>query len=137
VKKIAIFVGKNQHKVVKIHFMTANTNTDILSMSNLAIAQCIGLFIKQRRLQLNKTQAQLATEAGLNRYTISQIENGEGATLSTLIQLLRALDALYVLESFKVEEVISPILYAKMQKKKRLKASGKNSADTSNNDLGW
>lgn len=117
--------------------MTANTNTDILSMSNLAIAQSIGLFIKQRRLQLNKTQAQLATEAGLNRYTISQIENGEGATLSTLIQLLRALDALYVLECFKVEEVISPILYAKMQKKKRLKASGNNSADTSNNDLGW
>jgi transcriptional regulator with XRE-family HTH domain len=78
-----------------------NTNTNWIAMNDAAIVDAIGLFVKQKRLQANKTQAQLAKEAGLNAWTISQLENGESVTLSTLIQLLRALDSLYVLDSFE------------------------------------
>ena len=117
--------------------MSAKTNIDIISMSDAMIAQHVGTFVKERRLQLNKTQSQLATDCGLNRYTISQIENGEGCSLSSLIPVLRALDALYLLENFKVEEEISPIEYVKMQKNKRVRASGKTNKDASSEDIGW
>jgi len=114
-----------------------NTNIDLVSMSDASIVQTIGQFVKQKRLQANITQAQLAKEAGLNAWTLSQLENGESVTLSTLVKLLRTLDVLYVLEAFKVKEEISPILYAQMQKNKRQRAKGSNKTDTSNDDLGW
>lgn len=113
------------------------TNTEWISMTDVNIIQAIGQFVKQKRLQTNRTQSQLAREAGLNPYTISQIENGGSVTLSTLIQLLRALDVLYVLDNFKTMEEISPIQYAKIQKNKRQRARNNNNTDTSNNDIGW
>jgi transcriptional regulator with XRE-family HTH domain len=113
------------------------TNTEWTSMTDMNIVRDIGLFLKQKRLQANKTQRQLANEAGLNPYTISQIENGESVTLSTLIQLLRTLDALYVLDSFRTIEEISPIQYAKMQKNKRQRARNNKTIDTSKDDIGW
>jgi transcriptional regulator with XRE-family HTH domain len=114
-----------------------NANTKWVSMTDANIAQAIGQFVKQKRLQRNKTQSLLAKEAGLNPYTVSQIENGSSVTLSTLIQLLRALDVLYVFDNFKVTEEISPILYAKMQKTKRQRARNKLKNKPSNNDIGW
>jgi transcriptional regulator with XRE-family HTH domain len=41
------------------------------------IVEAIGAFLKHKRLNQNKTQAQIAEDAGLNRWTLSQIENGE------------------------------------------------------------
>lgn len=114
-----------------------NTNTEWTSMTDAKIIQSIGLFIKQKRLRANKSQKQLATEAGINPYTISQIENGVSVTLSTLIQLLRSLDILYVLDIFKTTEEISPILYAKMQKNKRKRARSNSNNENSKEDLGW
>ncbi len=113
------------------------TNTDWVSMTDANIVEAIGQFVKQKRLQTNRTQSQLAKDAGLNPYTVSQIENGGSVTLSTLIQLLRALDVLYVLDNFKTIEEISPIQYAKMQKNKRQRARNNNKPDTSKDDIGW
>jgi transcriptional regulator with XRE-family HTH domain len=94
-------------------------------MTDANIIRSIGDFVKHNRLQQNKTQVQLAKEAGLNPYTISQLENGVSVTLSTLIQLLRTLDELQVLEQFTIKEEISPIQYAKLKMKKRRRARGK------------
>lgn len=113
------------------------TNIEWISMTDANIVQAIGRFIKQKRLKANKTQMLLAKEAGLNPYTISQIENGVSVTLSTLVQLLRALDVLYVLDNFRIIEEISPIQYAKMQKNKRQRARNNNKSDTSKDDIGW
>ena len=118
--------------------MTGNTNIDWVQMTDLAIVEQIGKFIKHIRLSKNLTQEQLANEAGLNRWTVSQIEKGESVTLTSLIQLLRALDVLYVLENFEVKEVISPLAYAKLKKEQRERASGiKTKKTDSDNDLGW
>ncbi|MEO9966578.1 MAG: helix-turn-helix transcriptional regulator [Reichenbachiella sp.] len=121
--------------------MTGYTNTNWHAMDDLSIIRAIGHFIKTKRLELNKTQAQLAKEAGLNRWTLSQIENGGAVTLLTLIQLLRSLDALYVLETFIVEEKVSPVAYAKMRKQQRKKASGGHSTEGNEvaepDNLGW
>jgi transcriptional regulator with XRE-family HTH domain len=118
--------------------MMVNTGTDWVQMTDLAIVAKIGYFIKNTRVKQNKTQAQLAKEAGLNRWTVSQIENGEPVTLTSLIQLLRALDCLSVLEKFKVQEEISPLAYARLKKKQqkeRVRHSSNNKEDKE--DLGW
>jgi transcriptional regulator with XRE-family HTH domain len=118
--------------------MMGNTNTDWVQMTDIAIIEHIGRFIKHTRLGKNKTQAQLAKEAGLNRWTISQIENGESVTLSSLIQLLRALDVLYVLNNFEFNQDISPLAYAKLKKEQRERASSKkNKVTKKEDDLGW
>tara|TARA_R110002050_G_scaffold917_3_gene6561 strand:+ start:7505 stop:7864 length:360 start_codon:yes stop_codon:yes gene_type:complete len=88
-------------------------------MSDLEIVRHIGSAIKSLRLGQNKTQAQLAESAGLNRWTISQIEKGESISLNSLIHILRALDSLQILENFSSEEEISPLEYAKLKKQKR------------------
>jgi DNA-binding XRE family transcriptional regulator len=111
------------------------TYNDWISMNDAGILQQIGRFIKSTRLNQNKSQEVLAQEAGLNRWTIVQIEKGESVTLITLVQVLRALDAIYVLEHFEVGDEISPIEYARIKKQERQRASrSTKSSLTSNNE---
>ena len=99
-----------------------NTNTNWIAMSNSAIVSKIGEFIKNERLNSNKTQAQLAKEAGINKWTISQIENGEPITLLSLIQIMRALHILHLLDIFSIRQEISPIELANKAQQKRQRA---------------
>jgi transcriptional regulator with XRE-family HTH domain len=117
--------------------MTDNSSINWTAMSDGAIIASIGEFIKQKRLQDDVTQLQLAKDAGLNRSTIVQIENGESITLASLIQILRALNLLYLLDIFTIESKISPMEYVKMKEKKRLRASKKDTKSDENNDIGW
>ncbi|NOU17362.1 MAG: helix-turn-helix transcriptional regulator [Bacteroidales bacterium] len=114
-----------------------NTNNNWTAMSDNAIMGAIGEFIKQKRLQENKSQSQLAKEAGLNRWTLGQIENGESITLTSLIQILRVLNLLHLLDIFTIDDKISPIEYAKMKEKKRLRARNKNTKPDLKEDMGW
>jgi transcriptional regulator with XRE-family HTH domain len=103
-------------------------------MSDKAIVGSIGEYIKHHRLQQNKTQAQLVSVAGVNRWTLSQVENGEAITLLSLIQLLRALNLLPVFDAFHVSQEISPLELAKLEQKKRRRARNKNTNDTTQSD---
>ena len=94
-------------------------------MSDRAIVGEIGAYVKEKRLSLNQTQAQIATKAGISRWTLGQLENGEPVTLLSLIQVLRAMDLLHLLDIFKIEKVVSPIELAKMERRKRQRARGK------------
>lgn len=91
-------------------------------MSDKALAEHIGTFVKHHRLDQNKTQEILSKAAGISRSTLSLLERGEPVTLATLIQVLRVLDQLHVMESFSVNESISPLILAKIQKEKRRRA---------------
>ena len=117
--------------------MKGGTNMDWVKMSDVTIVENLGKFIKHIRIQQNITQVQLAKMAGLNRWTIGQIENGESITLTSLIQILRALDVLYVLDDFEIIDEIDPIEYAKLQEKKRKRARTKQVDNKKNKDLGW
>ncbi len=103
--------------------MMENISINWISMNEKSIIISIGEYLKHQRLTQNKTQAQTAIDAGVNRSTVSQIENGEAISLISLIQILRALNLLEVLNGFKVETQISPIELAKLEKKKRQRAS--------------
>lgn len=94
------------------------------SMSDKALAEHIGRFIKEKRIDINKTQEVLAHAAGISRSTLSLLEKGETVTLATLLQVLRVLDQLHVLDVFTLHPVVSPIQIARMEMKKRKRASG-------------
>ena len=111
-----------------------NTNTEWIAMSDRNIVNTIGSFIKYERLKRNKTQAQLAEEAGINRWTISQIENGEAITLLSLIQIMRALNVLELLDIFSIKQEISPIELAKKDQQKRQRARNKDNNNTKQSD---
>jgi transcriptional regulator with XRE-family HTH domain len=94
-------------------------------MSDTALAQNIGAFVKHHRLSQNKTQEVVAGAANISRSTLSLLEKGETITVPTLIQVLRVLDLLYIIEVFKIKEQISPIVLAKIDQQKRQRASSK------------
>ena len=100
----------------------ANTNKDWKALTDAGIVEEIGAFVRHQCLQQNKTQATIAHEAGLNRWTISQLENGEAISLQSLIRILRALDLLYIFDVFKIQSQISPLQLAKLEHKQRQRA---------------
>jgi transcriptional regulator with XRE-family HTH domain len=104
--------------------MTDLSYTNWDSMSDKALAEHIGAFISHHRLDQNKTQDILANAAGISRSTLSLLERGETVTLTTLIQTLRALDQLNVMEVFSVKQTVSPLALAKIEKEKRQRARG-------------
>jgi transcriptional regulator with XRE-family HTH domain len=105
------------------------SDNNLESMSDNALVERLGLFIKHHRLQQNKTQSQLAEEAGINRSTLNAFERGMRSNIITLIQLLRALDQLQVLQAFEISPQISPILLAEMEHAYRKRASKKKPTD--------
>jgi putative transcriptional regulator len=104
--------------------MMRNGNIDWFAMSDLAIMEHLGNFIKETRLQQSKTQDQVAHDAGINRSTMSQIENGAGGNMLTYIQILRVLNQLHLFDSFQVRPLISPLQLARMEQRKRERAAG-------------
>lgn len=99
--------------------MAENSYNNWIAMSDKALLKHIGDFVKHHRMEQNKTQETLATEAGISRSTLSLLERGESVTATTLIQVLRVLDQLQVMDAFRIEKQISPILLAKMEQEKR------------------
>lgn len=108
--------------------MTDKSYQNWNSMSDKALAEHIGRFVKEKRLELNKTQDALAHAAGISRSTLSLLEKGETVTLATLLQVLRVLDQLYILDVFSVQPKVSPMQLAKIELKKRKRASSAPSA---------
>jgi len=97
------------------------------AMSDKALIEQFGAFVKHHRLRQNKTQQSLAEEAGISRSTLSLLERGETVTILTLLQVLRVLDQLHVMNVFRIEESISPIALAKLEKEKRQRAGRRGS----------
>ena len=106
--------------------MTDISYKNWLSMSDNALTQQIGAFIKHQRMEQNKTQEMVAVAAGISRSTLSLLEKGEAVTLPTLIQVLRVLDELQVMEAFVIQQSISPLALAKAEKENRKRARNTN-----------
>ena len=103
-------------------------------MSDKTLSEQIGGFVKHHRMEQNKTQETLAKAAGISRSTLSLLERGEAVTLATLLQVLRVLDQLQIMNSFVVEKSVSPLALVKMQKAKRHRASGKQQDNNTKTD---
>jgi transcriptional regulator with XRE-family HTH domain len=97
-------------------------STILVAYTNGALLELVGAYVRHHRLAQNKTQQQLADEAGIGRITVVLLEKGRGSNLLSLIQVLRALDALDVLNVFEVKTAISPLMMAELTLKQRKRA---------------
>lgn len=102
--------------------MTEISYINIQAASDTALIRTLGAFVKHHRVQQNKSQAQLAKEAGIVRSTLSLFENGENTSLLVFIQLLRALKLLNMLQQFEIVHELSPLQLAELEQSKRTRA---------------
>lgn len=114
-----IFVLYTIHKIPNYYIMTDKSSKNWISMSDHALTKQIGNFVRHQRVEQNKTQDALAMESGISRSTLSLLERGETVTVATLIQVLRMLDRLDIMDSFEIKETISPLDLVKKQKVNR------------------
>lgn len=117
-------VLKYTHKCDFIALMCLNE--DIMSIfeeSASAIAAELGERLKQARLNHDLTQAEVAELSGISRKTVLNAEKGN-VQLENLIAIMAALNLLEQLDLFLPKQDISPIQLAKLQGKKRQRASG-------------
>lgn len=98
------------------------TDIDTYSKSDLHYIEIIGEFVKTSRLAQNKTQQQLADEAGINRTTLVQLEKGKSVNLLSLVQILRALKKLHVFREMEIKPQLSPMQLAEIEQKQRQRA---------------
>lgn len=103
-------------------------------MSDQALNKMLGAFVKQHRLNQNKSQEEVAEAAAISRSTLSLLERGKAVTTTTLIQVLRVLDLLYVMDTFQTKTQISPLKLAKLEREKRMRASAKKGVSKKESD---
>jgi transcriptional regulator with XRE-family HTH domain len=94
-----------------------------------AILTELGERLARTRLELNLTQAQLASEAGVGRATVERLEQGDGAKLATLIRVLRVLGLLEAIDRLVPEPTPSPLELLKLQGRRRRRARPRHSRE--------
>jgi putative transcriptional regulator len=92
-------------------------------MTDKAIINEIGRRLKSIRLRKNMTQKEVAVATGLSLNAVQTAEKGT-SKMMTYVKILRVLNALDSLENFLPEVTISPLELAKLEGKKRKRASG-------------
>lgn len=97
----------------------SNINWSLLPDQKV-VAQ-LGKELRRIRLERNMSQAEVATRAGLDRTTIVKLEAGRPATLLTLVQVLRAMGRLDVLDNFHHEPKPTPYQLVEQQAKYAVK----------------
>ena len=102
-------------------------------MSDKAIEKELGRRFQDLRLRKNITQAELSKSTLLSLNSIKSLESGR-AKLSTMIAVLRELNALDKLDSFIPDPGISPMQLAKFQGRKRKRASCKHGKKNDQNE---
>lgn len=92
---------------------------DFYFASDRLLLERIGATIRRRRIGANITQKQLAQRGDVALSSVANIEKGKSCSLLTIIQVLRTLQCLDLLEPFFHEEELSPIAYAEAMRKQR------------------
>lgn len=90
-----------------------------------ALAEALGERLKQARLNRDLTQSEVANLAGVARKTVLNAEKGK-VQLEIFIAIMIALDLTEQLDLFLPVQEISPLQLAKLQGKKRQRASSQN-----------
>jgi transcriptional regulator with XRE-family HTH domain len=82
-----------------------------------AVLAELGRRLERDRLQQNRSQAELAEQAGIGRATLQRLERGESVQATSLVKLLRALGRLSVLDVALPEVADLPI--AELERERR------------------
>ncbi len=107
----------------------AASNINWKGLKDAAVVTQLGKELRRIRLERNLSQAEVAQRAGLDRTTVVKLEAGRAATLLTVVQVLRAMDRLELLDAFHQEPQPTPYMLveaqAKYLKKQRKRAGRK------------
>jgi transcriptional regulator with XRE-family HTH domain len=93
------------------------SNINWKAFSDAGVVERLGAELKRMRLERNLTQAEVAERAGLDRTTIVKLEAGRAATLLTVVQVLRAIGRLDLLNTFHEEPKLTPYMLVEQQEK--------------------
>lgn len=100
--------------------------TNWSGLTDEQIVARLGQAIKRLRLERNLSQNDVAQHTGLDRSTVQRLEGGRPATLLTVVQVLRALDRLQLLDPWAEERKATPMQLLEQeeayQRKKRKRA---------------
>ncbi|MCK5795800.1 MAG: helix-turn-helix domain-containing protein [Deltaproteobacteria bacterium] len=97
----------------------------------------LGARLARRRLELQRTQAEIAEKAGIAKRTLERIEAGHSAQMSSVIRLLRVLDLLSGLEDLVPEATPRPMALLKDKGKIRQRASRRHPRKPSETPWTW
>lgn len=92
-------------------------------LSPAALSERLGERLQLARLNQDLTQAQVAEQAGVSRKAVINAEKGK-ASLEVFVALLQALNQVSQLDQFLPPQTVSPLQLAKLQGKRRQRASG-------------
>ncbi len=73
------------------------------------LQQKLGNGLRAMRLGKNVTQAELAAKAGVAPRSLTNLENGLGSSVDTLVRVLKALDAADAIERLAPQPTVSPM----------------------------
>jgi transcriptional regulator with XRE-family HTH domain len=94
--------------------------------SDATVLAELGRRAERHRLARNRTQAELADEAGIGRATLQRIERGESVQMTSMVKLLRALDLLGGLDAALPASIDLPIAQLeRAQRAPRRRARGR------------
>jgi transcriptional regulator with XRE-family HTH domain len=102
-----------------------------------AVLAELGARIAGRRVELQLTQAAVAEQAGIAKRTLERMEAGQTSQLSTLVRVLRVLDAASGLDSLIPESGPRPMELLKQKGKVRQRASGQRAAKATGKPWHW
>jgi len=86
-------------------------------LTNDAVLVELGRRLERHRLESNRTQAEMAEEAGIGRATLQRLERGQSVQATSLIKVLRALGLLQALDVAVPETLELPI--AELEREQR------------------
>lgn len=92
-------------------------------LSDDAILERLGRRLGQLRLDQNRTQAELAEEAGVSQRTLKRLESGESTHVRNLVRVLRALGILDRVDGLVPEPGPDPLREVRAQEGRRKRAS--------------
>jgi transcriptional regulator with XRE-family HTH domain len=90
-------------------------------------ATTLGQQLRDLRLRQNVDQRQLAEQAGVALNVVKNLEAGKGATVKSLVKVLRALERVEWLETLAPVVSISPLQLLKSKHPRQRASKGKRS----------
>lgn len=82
----------------------------------------LGARLRAYRLQQNRSLADVAEQAGLQKLTVQNAELGRGSSLDSFIKILRALGRLDAIDAFLPVPLVSPLDLARRAGRVRQRA---------------
>ena len=92
-------------------------------MNENDILKKIGVRMKEIRLEQNIKQKELAEKSGLSMFSISQMETGHNTSLLSMVQVLKALNRLDMIEPFLKEKEIDEAALSRFIQSQRKRVS--------------